>query len=168
MKPATYTVDLDGQTLRRGFWLYVWSVTTPSCGQVLYVGRTGDNSTPNAQSPFNRMGQHLGTAKNSSMVRNHLAIRGLNPEECTFRLVAHGPVLEEVPGKDMEAHKQRRNVVGALEKRLADDLRAARYDVLNEIDCRWPLDESLYSQVRSAFVDEFPQLDPGHRHSSGG
>ncbi len=163
----TYTVELDGGTLSRGFWLYVWNVTTPDGEQALYVGRTGDNSTPNAQSPFNRMGQHLGTAKNSSMLRNYLDARSIKPEECKFRFIAHGPVLGETPDKDMEAHKQRRNIVGALEKKLADDLGAAGYDVVNTINCRWPLDESLYEQVRSAFVDEFPQLALGHHQSKG-
>ena len=168
MGPKTYTVELDGGTLSRGFWLYVWNVTTPDDKQVLYVGRTGDNSTPNAQSPFNRMGQHLGFAKNSSMLRNHLGERGVKPEECEFRFIAHGPVLGEVLDKDMEAHKQRRNIVGALEKKLAEDLRVAGYNVVNTINCHWPLDEALYGQIRSAFVDEFPRLAPGHRQGKEG
>jgi hypothetical protein len=158
MEPKTYAVELDGGTLTRGFWLYVWSVTTPPGEHALYVGRTGDNSTPNAQSPFNRMGQHLGDQKNSSMLRNHLVDRGIKPELCRFRLVAHGPILAEAPGKDMEVHKQRRDVVGALEKRLAEDLGTGGYDVMNRINCSWPLDEKLYSQVQSAFAPEFPRL----------
>ena len=44
--------------LERGFWLYVWVID--GAGDTLhYVGRTGDSSSSNAQSPFNRMGQHL-------------------------------------------------------------------------------------------------------------
>lgn len=93
----TYTMQIAGGTLRRGFWLYVWHVTTAGGDELLYVGRTGDNSTPNAQSPFNRMGQHLGNAETSSMLRNHLVKRGVVPEECKFRLVAHGPIFDEVP-----------------------------------------------------------------------
>ena len=48
--PETFTVTLDGAMLRRGFWLYVWEITTPNGEKVLYVGRTGDSSSPNAQS----------------------------------------------------------------------------------------------------------------------
>lgn len=47
-------------------------------------GRTGDNSSPNAQSPFNRMGQHLGFAKNSSALRTHLGKHGYEPEDCRY------------------------------------------------------------------------------------
>jgi hypothetical protein len=156
--PQTYTLIIDGATLRRGFWLYVWEVTTP-CGQVLlYVGRTGDNSTPNAQSPFNRMGQHLGNAKNSSMLRNHLGAHDIVPEQCQFRLVAHGPVFDEAPNNDMEAHTKIRDVVGALEKRLAEELIDAGYHVMNTVRCNWPLDEDLYAQVRPAFAAHFPNL----------
>jgi hypothetical protein len=50
--PKTFSVTLDGAMLRRGFWLYVWEIKTPDGKDVLYVGRTGDNSSPYAQSLF--------------------------------------------------------------------------------------------------------------------
>lgn len=99
---ATFTVTLDGAMLRRGFWLYVWEIATPNGEKVLYVGRTGDSSSPNAQSLFNRMGQNLGTLATSSMVRNNLEKRGFDPVECTFRMVGRGPVFEEPATKTME------------------------------------------------------------------
>src|SRR4051795_5414460 len=105
MSAGTQVVAFDGGFLQRGFWLYAWEVAVPGGGTVLYVGRTGDSSSANAQSPFNRMGQHLGRAVNSSMLRNHLARREVEPEECSFRLVAHGPVLPEAPSKDMAEHR---------------------------------------------------------------
>ena len=101
---ATFTVILDGAMLRRGFWLYVWEITTPKGDKVLYVGRTGDSSSPNAQSLFNRMGQNLGTLATSSMVRNNLEKRGVDPVECKFRMVGRGPVFDEPATKTMEAH----------------------------------------------------------------
>jgi hypothetical protein len=156
--PETYTLQIDGGTLRRGFWIYVWEAITGNGEKLLYVGRTGDNSTPNAQSPFNRMGQHLGNTKNSSMLRNHLDKRGVVPEECQFRLVAHGPSFDEVANNDMDAHMQVRDVVGALEKKLADELKAASYEVMNNVNCTWPRDEALYAQVRPAFAAEFENL----------
>jgi len=63
---------IAGGILQRGFWLYVWEVTPADKAPLYYVGRTGDSSSTNAQSPFNRMGQHLGFAKNSNMLRRHL------------------------------------------------------------------------------------------------
>jgi hypothetical protein len=55
----------------------------------------------------------------------------------------------------MDAHVKVRDVVGALEKKLADELRAAGYDVINDVNCNWPLDEKLYEQIRGAFAAEF-------------
>jgi hypothetical protein len=153
---VTYTVVLEGGTLQRGFWLYVWEVTAPNGAKSLYVGRTGDSSSINAQSPFNRMGQHLGTTKTSSMLRNHLDSRELAPEQCTFRLVARGPILAEA--NERKTHYERRDIIGALEKGLAEGLSAAGYDVMNTVHCRKPLDERLYAEVRAAFAAEFPGL----------
>lgn len=156
--PKTFTVELDGGMLRRGFWLYVWEITTPDGEKVLYVGRTGDNSSPYAQSLFNRLGQNLGRLANASMVRNNLEKRGIDPARCRFRMVGHGPIFDEVPDKDFEAHKPLRNEVGAIEKQLADDLKAAGYDVMNEVRWKAPLDQELYEPVRAAFAAKFPAL----------
>ncbi len=156
MTTQTYMIALDGGVLRRGFWLYVWEVVTPTGDEFLYVGRTGDSSSANAQSPFNRMGQHLGFLQTSSMLRNHLSNRGIRPEQCTFRLIAHGPILKEADG--MEAHKERRDLIAALEKKLADDLMTAGYEVMNEVKCRKPLDEAMYDTVRVAFRAQFDRL----------
>ena len=149
-------VSLDGKVLERGFWLYVWEVATPDGQKLLYVGRTGDSSSPNAQSPFTRMGQHLGFLENSSMLRNHLQNRDLDPQHCMFREVAYGPILDEAA--DMDSHKQRRDIIAAMEKQLADDLAAAGYQVMNTVACRKPLDQSVYAEVRAAFALEFSQL----------
>ena len=155
---STQVVEFDGGFLERGFWLYAWEVLVPGGAAILYVGRTGDSSSANAQSPFNRMGQHLGRAVNSSMLRNHLARRGVDPEDCTFRLIAHGPVLSEGPTDDMAEHKLRRDLVAGIEKRLAEDLEAAGYDVVNTVVSTKRLDENTYADVRSAFAAHFPRL----------
>jgi uncharacterized lipoprotein YajG len=67
-------------------------------------------------------------------------------------------VLAEVAGTDMDAHKERRDVVAALEKRLAQDLDAAGYDVMNTVNCNKVLDAQLYAEVRAAFAVEFDRL----------
>lgn len=150
---STYTVSLDGGFLARGFWIYVWEVRDPEGSMMLYVGRTGDSSSPNAQSPFNRMGQHLGFAKNSSMLRNHLQSRDVSPDLCSFRLVAHGPILPEA--EDWKSHVIRRDLAAAVEKQLADDCAAAGYDVLNSVASGKELDDELYAPVRAAFTEHF-------------
>jgi hypothetical protein len=156
MTTQTYMIALDGGVLQRGFWLYVWEIIAPTREEFLYVGRTGDSSSANAQSPFNRMGQHLGFSQTSSMLRNHLSKRNVRPEQCTFRLIAHGPILAEA--SSTEAHKQSRDLIAAMEKKLAEDLAAAGYKVMNEVKCHKPLDEKMYATVRAAFRAEFHRL----------
>jgi hypothetical protein len=155
-QPSTYTVSLDGGFLARGFWIYVWEVRDLDGAVMLYVGRTGDSSSPNAQSPFNRMGQHLGFAKNSSMLRNHLQGRDVSPDLCAFRLVAHGPILPEA--EDWETHVIRRDLAAAVEKQLAEDFAAAGYDVLNSVVSGKELDGELYASIHASFAEHFDLL----------
>ena len=166
--PATHRLTLPGAMLQRGFWLYVWRIQSPQ-GEHLYVGRTGDSSSPFAIPPVQRMGQHLGHNKNQNALRRQLSNRGIALEECReLELIAHGPLFEEA--KCMETHRAPRNVVAALEKALADALKAAGYDVLNSVSCRMPLDEGLFEAVQGAFAVHFPALCSGEpvkqEHSS--
>lgn len=158
MASSTQIVQFDGAFLQRGFWLYVWEVTAPDGSKFLYVGRTGDSSSPNAQSPFVRMGQHLGFQKNSSMLRTHLGRRGVEPQDCQYRMVSHGPVLPEAASREMWEHKLVRDQVAAIEHQLEKDLRTSGYEVMNVVTSKAVLELSLYEPVRSAFADEFPRL----------
>src|SRR5256885_9870877 len=118
MPAAAYAFTFSGEILQRGFWLYVWEIRSRGSDAVYYVGRTGDSSSTNAQSPFNRMGQHLGFNVKSNVLRRHLQKRGLRPEECRFNLVTHGPLLDEVGTVD--EHRAARDSIAAMEKALAD------------------------------------------------
>ena len=120
--------------------------------------RTGDSSSPNAQSPFNRMGQHLGLAANSCMLRRHLEKHGQRPEECAFRLVALGPLEAESMAIERAEHNQRRDLIAAMEKALADKLREAGCVVMNRVTCRKALDATRFSQVPERFRGAFPHL----------
>jgi hypothetical protein len=151
-------VRFDGGVLRRGFWLYVWEVMPPDETPLYYVGRTGDSSSINAQSPFNRMGQHLGFAKNSNMLRGHLGRHGVDPERCVFRLVALGPLEEESNAESRDEHEERRDRVAAMEKALAEVLTAAGYRVMNRVASRKRLEVARFAEVRAAFAAAFPQL----------
>jgi hypothetical protein len=150
----THELSFGGGLLERGFWLYVWEISAPG-ETIYYVGRTGDSSSGNAQSPFNRMGQHLGFREESNALRRQLKAKGIQPEQCSFRLVANGPILGE--GTNAEEHRARRDTV-AMEKALADEMCAAGYDVLNSVSCRKPLDEELFAQVLKVFGEMFPKL----------
>lgn len=156
MKARTHELNFHGELLDRGFWLYVWEITTPTQALSYYVGRTGDSSSSNAQSPFNRMGQHLGFNARSNVLRRHLKAKGIDPNKCTFRLVAHGPILEEA--KTQQAHLERRDRVASLEKALAQALSAVGYEVMNKIHCRKELDPKAFAVVRAAFAKHFKKL----------
>jgi len=158
---AIHEVRFEGGVLQRGFWLYVWEVTPADQAPLYYAGRTGDSSSTNAQSPFNRMGQHLGFAKNSNMLRRHLMHHGAVPESCAFRLIALGPIEQEprMPGR--REHDQRRDLVAAMEKALAELLASSGLEVMNRVVSRKPLDEARFAQVRAAFARALPQLAAG-------
>jgi hypothetical protein len=155
---AVHEVRFEGGILRRGFWLYVWEVTPPDRTPLYYVGRTGDSSSTNAQSPFNRMGQHLGFAETSNMLRRHLTQRGAVPETCAFRLIALGPIEQEATTPGRREHDRRRDLVAAMERSLADLLVSSGLQVMNRVVSRKPLDEARFAQVRAAFAKAFPQL----------
>ena len=110
---AIHEVRFEGGVLERGFWLYVWEVTPADQALLYYVGRTGDSSSTNAQSPFNRMGQHLGFARNSNMRRRHLMQHGAVPESCAYRLIALGPIQQEARTPGRREHDQRCDLVAA-------------------------------------------------------
>ncbi|PLU02687.1 hypothetical protein [Sinorhizobium medicae] len=162
--PAIHTFTLPGAMLKRGFWLYVWRAQTPA-GEMLYVGRTGDNSSPYATAPYTRMGQHLGKVQTQNALRKHLQNKGIDPESCSeFDLIACGPLYPEVEGEGldrsalMELHKPIRNIVGAMEKALAYALQDVGYCILNTVSWNHPLDDRLWQPVLKAFSDHFPRL----------
>src|SRR3989442_7195008 len=157
MAAETETLTPPAAMLERGFWLYVWRVQA-AVGEYLYVGRTGDNSSPYATPSYQRMGQHLGHQKTQNALRKHLEGRGIEPERCrAFDLIAHGPLFPQA--RDMQAHRPPRDIVAALEKALADALKAAGYEVMNAVHCRKPVDAALFAQVCVAFAAHFPALE---------
>tara|TARA_Y100000813_G_scaffold180926_1_gene149623 strand:+ start:950 stop:1444 length:495 start_codon:yes stop_codon:yes gene_type:complete len=163
MRAETYSLVLPGGMLSRGFWLYVWRVETPD-GEMLYVGRTGDSSSPYATTPYTRMGQHLGFSKAANSLRRLLTENGVEPEACTsYQLVSHGPIHPEIgqtSGQDREAqmrlHKPVRDEMAGLEKKLRDALCSAGYRVLNVVHSKKTYNEQTWLEVRTAFRRIFP------------
>jgi hypothetical protein len=150
----------DGALLARGFWLYVWQIIEGP-RSVLYVGRTGDSSSPNASSPFRRIGQHLEVgpkAKGNALGRS-LARAGIDPTSCSFEMVAIGPIFPEQ--EKMEHHLVLRDRVAALERALADHLRKQGYDVLGTHPSAKPCDEGLLEQIRRLIDARLPAIGVG-------
>lgn len=125
----SFSMKFDGHLLNRGFWIYVWQIQGPLSHHV-YVGRTGDSSSPHASSPFKRIGQHLDPNPNAkgNALSKQLRRAGVRYEECTFEMVAIGPLYPEQA--DFEAHKPIRDQMAVLERAIADELRQRGYVIL--------------------------------------
>ena len=159
MSASIYTLTFDGAMTERGFWLYVWRVTSSDNRELLYVGMTGDTSSPNAASPFGRMGQHLNPKSLGNALLQYLQKRNVPARGCKFELIAYGPVFREAPNKD--EHKEPWSKVSSVEKALHDALVSVGYKVMNPVNSRQPLDTELWEQVRTAFAKHFPKLRQG-------
>lgn len=179
MPPNDYVLDLPGGMTERGYWLYVWRVEVDGTEQ-LYVGRTGDNSSPYAASVYRRMGQHLGDAKNTNALLKHLRIydedtfkRAARPihEYQGFKMVSYGPIFPEVErhadfkhGDPLywqtafDAHKPFRDRAAALECKLARELKNCGYSVMNKVIANAALQKEDWLPVRDAFAKHFEKL----------
>ncbi|SEO00773.1 hypothetical protein SAMN05216227_10393 [Pseudorhodobacter antarcticus] len=156
MSIPLHTLSLPGGMLERGFWLYVWDIQVGG-ERLLYVGRTGDEGNPQASAPYDRFGQHLGRNKNANALRRNLLARGIDlPQVDHYDFHFVGPIFPETA--DMESHIPYRDIVAALEKKLADCLSEAGYCVLNKISCRRPLQQEYWLKIRDAFEQVFPEL----------
>lgn len=151
----SYDVEFSGSILSRGFWIYVWHVTTRGGSRFVYVGRTGDTSSPNAQSPFRRVGQHVdpnSDSKSNALARN-LFKNGIDPVSCHFKFTALGPIYEE--RGDMESHVPVRDKTAALERKTADWFRDRGYEVLGSHPKRRTVDENAWRFVEGELKIRF-------------
>ena len=171
-KASTYRLTLPGAILRRGFWLYVWQVDVPGEPEPwLYVGRTGDNSSPNASAAFTRIARHLDELGAANTLRRHIHKRGLAVEELTHNMVIYGPIFAEVERPTcrterkqrndelMAQHRPLRDEVGAYERDLAAALKTAGYRVFNCVNWKPIGYLSRWQQVLQAFAEHFPKLE---------
>jgi hypothetical protein len=151
----TCRMEFSGKLLKRGFWLYVWDIKEDMQRHV-YVGRTGDSSSPNASSPFRRIGQHLDSSLNAkgNALGRQLKTAGINPEVCTFEMTAIGPIFAEQ--KTMPDHKPLRDKTAALERAIADELKRRGYNVLGTHPRAQEPDQKLLSHVIAELETSFP------------
>jgi hypothetical protein len=152
-----YRFSFSTEVLRRGFWLYVWIISLRTGPSVYYVGRTGDSSSLNAQSPFSRVSGHLGPNKHANALSRHLAKHGIQFDDCDqLELVTFGPLYSE--STDEAEHRNRRDKTAALGRDLCEAMRTADYQVLNSVPCRIESDPVAWAMVRASFADRFPRL----------
>ena len=153
----SYSMFFDGALLERGFWLYIWDIKNLT-GRYLYVGRTGDSSSPNAASPFLRIGQHLDFSPNAkaNSIAKHLKEIDLAPSSAKFNMLAIGPLFPEQ--KTFEDHIVYRDKVAALEKALAKHLQGNGYNVLGTHTSNKMLDEEIFKKITKIVNKRFPPI----------
>jgi hypothetical protein len=146
-----HTTEVPAEILERGFWLYVWEIQLSEGGNVFYVGRTGDSSSPNASAPYSRMSQHLGNNRNNNTLKRHLNNNGLKVRK--FLLHAYGPIYPEQ--SNFEDHKVKVDIVAAYEKELCNLLKnKLRLQVLNTVNCKKELNEAGWRPIELAFEEK--------------
>ncbi len=129
MNLPEYRLAFDGAILARGFWIYVWKIQYDS-EIAVYVGRTGDSSSPNASSPFRRAGQHLDLkidAKGNSLKRA-IDRLGWEADSCQFEQIALGPFFTEQD--TMEAHVPYRDRIAALEYAVSNAVTKEKFRLI--------------------------------------
>jgi hypothetical protein len=146
-------MSFDGAILERGYWVYVILIYHKSGKMHLYIGRTGDQSSQNAGSPFQRVANHLNLLPSAPMsaIKRLIKQKGYKPSACQFRLIAKGPLFSE--RKD-EQHWPIRNKMTALEKSIASHFCSKGYDVLGKHDDNQAKDPELFKKVISSLEPE--------------
>ena len=125
-----YSIELvlDGKLLKRGFWVYVIKAVESNGEALYYVGRTGDSSSNNAQSPFNRLTSHLSVKPKGNSLMKNLQSYGVKLEDLILKMHFHGPVYLEQD--TFEEHKIYRDKVAVLERKIANQLKQRRCIVM--------------------------------------
>lgn len=125
----SHHVTFDGALLCRGFWLYVFNIINKT-ERFIYIGMTGDRSSGHAGSPFDRMSKHLGRNPRNNAIRKKLEKMHINPEECSFEVMAIGPLFDEQKPAS-NSHTLFCDQVEALERALAEHLKEQLYKVIS-------------------------------------
>ena len=81
---------------------------------------------------------------------------GVKYAECTFEMVAVGPIYHEQ--SDFDAHVPFRNKMAALERAVADELRRRGYEVLGTHPRQGSPDPAVLQQVWALLGPKFPPV----------
>jgi len=155
-------MKFDGALLSRGFWIYAWKVTSP-LGLHVYVGRTGDSSSPNASSPFNRIGQHLDSRKHAkgNSIGRLLRVLGVEASVCQFEMTAIGPLFPEEA--DRVSHRPVRDRVAGIERCVAELIRSRGYEVIGKHGTKSADGDPLMPRIVCIVEAYFPPIRGAER-----
>lgn len=151
-----HELRFSGRILARGYWLYVVEVAVTNARTIYYVGRTGDSSSICSQSPFHRVGQHLGGNTKVNALTKYILGKHINISNCDYRFVTIGPIFPDAKGND-ERHQTRKKANSALEKHIAELFLQQRREV-NTVHSRCSAEKKLLEAVERACKKAFPQV----------
>jgi hypothetical protein len=148
----SHQITFDGEVLQRGFWLYMVEIRCVG-KKYVYIGRTGDSSSPNAASPFLRIGQHLDFGDNarSNSLAKRLKEQKIDPTRSRFRILALGPFFPEQ--ESFEAHKPYRDQMATLEYEIAEYLREKKISVLGVHQKGISVQTDVLGEVKSKVLE---------------
>lgn len=127
----------------------------PDSQTLYYVGRAGDESIPNAASPFKRLGIHLDVKAKGNCLWRLLHERELDSSKCHFQMACYGPVFKEV--KNMKEHKPYRDRAAGMERALMEWFEKRNLTLLNKVRIRRPLlkkDLERFDTLAQAIANE--------------
>lgn len=133
----TYELKINGNIMKRGFWIYSYKIFDKNNNIFFYIGRTGDSSSLNASSPFNRMLNHFGNNRHSNSLKRNLVKHNIDINECSFVLNCFGPFFEEANNK--EEHYLKRDYTSSIEIQVANLLNNNGYKVIGTHQMKDPI-----------------------------
>ena len=151
-----FSLAFDGELLKRGFWLQVWSIGYNE-RQYIYIDQTGDSTWANAPSPLSGLGLHFDSSKKAPSHRllNFLQELEIVPQACHFRMLALGPIFEEQ--LTLHKHEPLRDQLAMLAFEVAAYLKWRGYAVLGRYQKGVSVSQPLLDEIKSkvmAFVIE--------------
>lgn len=148
----------DGRLLQRGFWIYIWRISNKE-RRWYYVGRTGDNSSVNAASPFSRLSDHFNTRSSASanMILRHLNLLGVDSTNCFFEMLAIGPLYLEQT--NMEDHLAFRDRTAAIESATAKYIHEKGQEVMGKHPRATSIEGEVWNVVKPE-IDRFLSESP--------
>ena len=152
MSINSYTIAFDGELLTRGFWLYAWEILFNG-EKYIYLGRTGNSSSANAASPFNRVSQHLDfqeTAKGNTLARRLREV-DIDPNASNFRMIALEPIFQEQ--KSVDTHNRYRDQMATLEYEISSYLKWQGFEVIGKYQKGSAIDQTLLNELKSKVVE---------------
>jgi len=151
MSMDEYALSFDGEMLKRGFWLQVWTIGY-SDHNYIYLNQTSDRIYANAPSAINGLSQHFDSSKHApdNSLASCLNALDIDPRTCYFRMLALGPLFEEQ--LTLHKHEPLRDQMDSLACEIAAYLKWRGFEVLGIFQKGATVSQALLDEVKSKVI----------------